>query len=137
MFCPPAAERVDMNYRCITQLDELASYMEGAGIVAFDFETSLRGAVPRRARRAGCAWSQIAGISLSMSEGTAVYVPLTHQTGKNADAPQDILQYLRHAPFESPRIVKVAHNLAFEAMFLYAQGIGSKRPAMTPLPPRS
>ena len=40
MFCPPAAERVDMNYRCITQLDELASYMEGAGIVAFDFETS-------------------------------------------------------------------------------------------------
>ena len=129
MFCPPAAERVDMNYRCITQLDELASYMEGAGIVAFDFETSPMEQYRAEERAALDAHkSQIAGISLSMSEGTAVYVPLTHQTGKNADAPQDILQYLRHALFESPRIVKVAHNLAFEAMFLYAQGIVVQAP---------
>lgn len=129
MSCPPAAERVDMNYRCITQLDELASYMEGAGIVAFDFETSPMEQYRAEERAALDAHkSQIAGISLSMSEGTAVYVPLTHQTGKNADAPQDILQYLRHALFESPRIVKVAHNLAFEAMFLYAQGIVVQAP---------
>ena len=129
MICPPAAERVDMNYRCITQLDELASYMEGAGIVAFDFETSPMEQYRAEERAALDAHkSQIAGISLSVSEGTAVYVPLTHRTGKNADAPQDILQYLRHALFESPHIVKVAHNLAFEAMFLYAQGIVVQAP---------
>ena len=69
MFCPPAAERVDMNYRCITQLDELASYMEGAGIVAFDFETSPMEQYRAEERAALDAHkSQIAGISLSMSE---------------------------------------------------------------------
>ena len=118
-----------MNYRCITNLDELAAYMEGAGIVAFDFETSPIDLYRGEERAALDAHkSQIAGVSLSVSEGTAVYVPLTHRVGKNADAPQDILQYLQHALFESPHIVKVAHNLAFEAMFLYAQGIVVQQP---------
>ena len=113
-----------MNYRCITRLEDLASYLEGADIVAFDFETSPREPYRAEERAALDAHkSQIAGISLSVSEGTAVYLPLTHRRGQNAEAPGDILQYLRLALFENPHIVKVAHNLAFEAMFLYAQGI--------------
>jgi len=118
-----------MNYRCITRLDELVAYMEGATIVAFDFETSPIDLYRGEERAALDAHkSQIAGVSLSVSEGTAVYVPLTHRAGKNADAPQDILQYLQHALFESPHVIKVAHNLAFEAMFLYAQGIVVQQP---------
>ncbi len=113
-----------MNYRCITRLDELAAYLKDAGIVAFDFETSPIDQYRGEERAALDAHkSQIAGISLSVLEGTAVYVPLTHRVGTNADAQQDILQYLQNALFENPHIVKVAHNLAFEAMFLYAQGI--------------
>ena len=33
------------------------------------------------------------------------------------------MEYLREAVFENRDVVKVAHNLAFEAMFLYALGI--------------
>ena len=118
-----------MNYRCITRLDELIAYLESATIVAFDFETSPLDQYREEERAALDAHkSQIAGVSLSVSEGTSVYVPLTHRAGKNADAPQDILQYLQHALFESPHIIKVAHNLAFEAMFLYAQGIVVQQP---------
>lgn len=113
-----------MNYRCITRLEDLASYLEGVDIVAFDFETSPMDPYRAEERAALDAHkSRIAGISLSISEGTAVYVPLTHRVGQNAEAPGAILQYLRLALFESPHIVKVAHNLAFESMFLYAQGI--------------
>ena len=122
--CLPAAERMNMNYKCITGLDELAAYLKDAAIVAFDFETSPLDQYRGEERAALDAHkSRIAGVSLSVAEDTAVYVPLTHRAGKNADAPQDILQYLRHALFESPHVIKVAHNLAFEAMFLYAQGI--------------
>ena len=94
---------MDMNYRCITNLDELAAYLKDAAIVAFDFETSPIDLYRGEERAALDAHkSQIAGVSLSVSEGTAAYVPLTHRAGKNADAPQDILQYLQHALFERP-----------------------------------
>ncbi len=113
-----------MNYRCITSLDDLAAYLEGAGIVAFDFETSPREEYRHEERAALDAHkSRIAGVSLSVSEASAVYVPLTHRAGRNAVEPEGILQYLKEGLFENPSIIKVAHNLAFEAMFLYAQGI--------------
>lgn len=118
-----------MNYRCITRLDELAAYLEGAKIIAFDFETA-----PLDAYR-GEEWAaldahkaRIAGVSLSVLEGTAVYVPIAHRVGKNAEAPERILQYLKDAVFENTNVIKVAHNLAFEAMFLYAQGIVIQAP---------
>ena len=118
-----------MNYRCITRLDDLAAYLEGAKIIAFDFETA-----PLDAYR-GEEWAaldahkaRIAGVSLSVLEGTAVYVPIAHRVGKNAEAPERILQYLKDAVFENTNVIKVAHNLAFEAMFLYAQGIVIQAP---------
>jgi len=123
-FRPPAAERDHMNYRCITGLDELAAYLEGANVVAFDFETSPTEAYRHEERAALDAHkARIAGVSLSVSEGTAVYVPLAHRAGRNAEDSEGILQYLKAALFENSGIIKVAHNLAFEAMFLYALGI--------------
>lgn len=65
----------------------------------------------------------IVGVSLSISEGTAIYVPLKHRTGVNAASDQEILGYLRPRIFENKSTIKVAHNLSFEAMFLYALGI--------------
>ena len=57
-----------------------------------------------------------------MAEGSAVYVPLRHLRGPNAD-PEQIIPFLRGALWMNPAVVKIAHNLSFEAMFLYALGV--------------
>jgi len=112
-----------MVYRCATDLFEIQNYLEGSMLVAFDFETapllqyrsdSKASLDPHRA----C----IVGISLSVAEGSAIYVPLRHFDGGNAD-PEIVISYLREALWMNPSVTKVAHNLAFEAQFLYALGI--------------
>lgn len=113
-----------MEYICITTLDELRAYLQDSSVVAFDFETSPSGDYRQEERAALDAHkSCITGVSFSVSEGTAVYVPLSHRVGINANQPDAIMHYLKSALFENTGIVKVAHNLAFEAMFLYALGI--------------
>ena len=57
-----------------------------------------------------------------MAEGSAIYVPLRHLRGPNAD-PEQIIPFLRGALWMNPAVVKIAHNLSFEAMFLYALGV--------------
>jgi DNA polymerase-1 len=118
-----------MEYRSVTALKEIHAYLDGAGIVAFDFETSpleeYRGEekVALDAHKA-----EITGASFSISEGTAIYVPFRHRTCRNAESPEQVMAYLRQAVFENPNVIKVAHNLAFEAMFLYAIGIVVQQP---------
>jgi DNA polymerase I len=113
-----------MEYRCIITQEEIEQYLAGARIAAFDFETSPAAAYRQEERAALDAHKAIiTGISLSVSEGNAVYIPLAHRTGQNASDPQSIYAILRTRLFENTRIIKVAHNLAFEAMFLYAHGI--------------
>lgn len=113
-----------MNYKTIFTPEEICEYIGSAGVVAFDFETSPDEEYrdePRAALDAHKA--HIVGVSLSVSEGTAVYLPLDHKNGKNTSNPDGIMEYLRKAVFENHDVVKVAHNLSFEAMFLYALGI--------------
>jgi DNA polymerase-1 len=113
-----------MDYNIIYTTKEIHDYISDAGIVAFDFETAPDDKwrdEPKAALDAHKA--HIVGISLSVKEGSAVYIPLSHKVGSNATDPADVMEYLREAVFENPRVVKVAHNLSFEAMFLYALGI--------------
>ena len=113
-----------MDYNLIYTSNELRRYIKDVGIIAFDFETAPDDEwrdEPKAALDAHKA--HIVGISLSVSEGSAVYVPLAHRVGVNAAAPAGIFECLRKTVFENPNIVKVAHNLSFEAMFLYALGI--------------
>lgn len=113
-----------MNYNILYTTDTIRRYIGGASIIAFDFETAPDDAwrdEPKAALDAHKA--HIVGISLSIAEGSAVYVPLAHQIGGNAADPDGVMEYLREAVFENRDVVKVAHNLAFEAMFLYALGI--------------
>lgn len=113
-----------MDYNLIYTRDEIRGYIDSADVIAFDFETAPDDEWredPKAALDAHKA--HIVGISLSVSEGSAVYVPLAHRVGVNAAAPAGILECLRKTVFENPNIVKVAHNLSFEAMFLYALGI--------------
>ena len=112
-----------MNYRCETNLQEIEKYLRGAGVVAFDFETAPLPAYRDDNKAALDAHrSHIVGVSLSVAEGSAVYVPLRHLRGPNAD-PEQIIPFLRGALWMNPAVVKIAHNLSFEAMFLYALGV--------------
>ena len=113
-----------MNYRNIYTADAIREYIGDTVIIAFDFETAPDDAWRDEPKAALDAHkSHIVGISLSVSEDSAVYIPLTHKVGNNATNPAKIMEYLRGAVFENCMVVKVAHNLSFEAMFLYALGI--------------
>lgn len=113
-----------MNYTCVTTLKKIQDYLAGAAIVAFDFETSPTEEYRSEDRAALDAHkSVITGVSFSVSEGSAIYVPLRHRVGRNIQKSEAVMDYLRTAVFENAAIIKVAHNLAFEAMFLYAIGV--------------
>ena len=112
-----------MNYRCETNLQEIEKYLRGAGVVAFDFETAPLPAYRDDNKAALDAHrSHIVGVSLSVAEGSAIYVPLRHLRGPNTD-PEQIIPFLRNALWMNPAVIKIAHNLSFEAMFLYALGV--------------
>ena len=118
-----------MNYLCVTTLKKIQEYLAGAGIVAFDFETAPLEEYRAEERAALDAHkAAITGMSLSVSEGSGIYVPLRHRAGRNAAKPEAVMDYLREALFENTMIIKVAHNLAFEAMFLYALGVVVQAP---------
>ena len=64
-----------MDYQCVTDLSEIREYLQGATLVAFDIETApllqyrsdpKASLDPHRA----C----IVGISLSVTEGSAIYI---------------------------------------------------------------
>ena len=112
-----------MNYRCETDLRKIEQYLHKAGVVAFDFETAPLPAYREDEKAALDAHRlHIVGVSLSVAEGSTVYVPLRHLRGSNAD-PEQIIPFLRGALWMNPAVVKIAHNLSFEAMFLYALGV--------------
>ena len=112
-----------MNYKCVFTLNELQDYLKNANIFAFDFETSPRNKW-RHDKNAALNphKADITGISFSVSEGSAIYVPMKHRCGQNAKNQNSIWKYLKPL-FECGHAIKAAHNMAFEAMFLYARGI--------------
>ncbi len=113
-----------MDYNIIYTTKEMHAYIGDAGIVAFDFETAPGNKWRNEPKAALDAHkAHIVGISLSVKEDSAVYIPLSHKAGSNITDPVGVMEYLREAVFENQKIVKVAHNLSFEAMFLYALGI--------------
>ncbi|SDN06880.1 bifunctional 3'-5' exonuclease/DNA polymerase [Acetanaerobacterium elongatum] len=113
-----------MNYQCVTTHEEIHRYLEGADIIAFDFETAPMNNFRNEDKAALDAHkAEIVGVSFSVSEGTAIYVPFTHRVGRNSSDPQGIINYLTKAVWLNPNVTKVAHNISFESMFLYARGI--------------
>lgn len=118
-----------MGYQCVTTLEEMQKYLRNAGIVAFDFETAPDEPYRNEEKAALDAHkSHIVGISFSVAEGSAIYLPIAHRIGKNAAPLTEIWAWLAEQFFTNPEIIKVAHNLNFEAMFLYAKGIVIQAP---------
>nr|WP_320026410.1 DNA polymerase [uncultured Acetobacterium sp.] len=116
------------NYWMTTDLQVVADYLGDAVIIAFDFETAPM-AGWRENRRAALDphRGEIVGVSLAVAAGTGVYLPLNHRGFDNADA-EAVFDFLRRRVFENPGVIKIAHNLAFEATFLLARGIALVAP---------
>ena len=97
VFIRPAVRQIRafMDYHMIYTTDAIRDYIGGAGMIAFDFETAPDDAwrdEPKAALDAHKA--HIVGISLSVLEGSAVYIPLAHKVGDNAAGPAGVMEYL-------------------------------------------
>ena len=118
-----------MPYRSVLSLPDLQTYLSEVSIIAFDFETAPDDAYRNDDRVALDAHkSHIVGISFSVAEGDAVYLPLAHRVGENAADLEAIWTWLKPELFMNPSVTKVIHNLAFESAFLYARGIVVQEP---------
>ena len=128
---PPryTARRIHMQeYKTVRTVAEIEEYIGDAEVIAFDFETAPTDEYRDEEMAALDAHkSDIVGISMSKEAGTAIYVPLRHRAYENADA-SIVMSYLTSRLFTSRKITKIAHNLAFEAMFLYKYGIVLQEP---------
>ena len=116
------------EYKTVRTVAEIEEYIGDAEVIAFDFETAPTDEYRDEEMAALDAHkSDIVGISMSKEAGTAIYVPLRHRAYENADA-SIVMSYLTSRLFTSRKITKLAHNLAFEAMFLYKYGIVLQEP---------
>lgn len=109
------------RYECVTTVDRLDQWIARAtvaGTVAFDTETDGRDA---------CA-SRLVGFSLAVAPNEACYVPLAHG-GRDmfAEKPEQIpfeVALARLKPLlEDPSVIKVGHNLKYDAVILARHGI--------------
>ena len=118
-----------MNYRILTGLDDISAELAGDEPVAFDFETAPDDAWRDEERAALDAHkAHIVGCSFSTKEDDAFYVPMAHRVGRNVEDVPALMKMLTERVFMNTQRVKICHNLAFEAMFLYAQGIVIQEP---------
>lgn len=113
-------------YKLVKSVEEAKAYIADNAIVAFDFETApdapyrnYGGAReppaldPHRAHIVGC--------SFSVKVGDGIYIPVAHQDGNNCNQ-EEFYNFLGEL-LTNPKIIKVAHNLEFEAKMAYAKGI--------------
>jgi DNA polymerase I-like protein with 3'-5' exonuclease and polymerase domains len=77
-------------YKSVTKTQELRDYIGTAKVISFDFETAPDKQYRNEEKAANPARvaldshkSHIVGISFSVAEETAVYIPLTHKVGEN------------------------------------------------------
>ena len=97
----------------------MKDYLNGADVVSFDFETAPNDEYRDEPMAAiDPHKSHIVGVSFSVKEGTGIYAPIAH---KNTKLNFDMFEILRG--FAESKVIKIAHNLAFEVMFMYSNNI--------------
>ncbi len=118
---------MDTDYKCVTSIDGIREYLGENAVVAFDFETAPD-ELYREEEKAALdpAKAHIVGCSFSVAEGTGIYVPVAHHIGNNIDS-DDFFKFLADFLTDSAT-TKVAHNIAFESAFAYAEGIVIQAP---------
>lgn len=107
------------KYTLARSADDVQDYLNGAEVVSFDFETAPNDEYRDEPMAAiDPHKSHIVGVSFSVKEGTGIYAPIAH---KNTRLNLDMFEILRG--FAENKVIKIAHNLAFEAMFMYSNNI--------------
>ncbi|MCR4629336.1 MAG: bifunctional 3'-5' exonuclease/DNA polymerase [Clostridium sp.] len=115
------------DYKVVTTLEEIQDYLRDFREVAFDYETAPDEPYRKEEKAAlDPAKSHIVTMSLSVKEGTGIMIPVAHRIGKNME--QDTFSQFLQAFLTSKDIIKITHNLQFEAMFSYARGIVMQEP---------
>jgi len=94
-------------------LDDLVRKLEKAKMIAFDTETTSVDQMQ----------ANLVGISLSIKEGEAYYIPVGHDAGLGAQVPlAQVIERLRPV-MTDPRIPKAGHNIKYDAVMLARNGI--------------
>ena len=110
------------EYRCVTDPAEVKAYLGDSKIVSFDYETAPDESYREEDKAAlDAAKSHICTLSLSVKEHTGIMIPVAHKVGPNM--PKAEFDAFLMELLTDRNIIKVAHNLSFEAMFSYAKGI--------------
>lgn len=118
---------MEKDYRCVTDLKELEQYIDGAKLVAFDYETAPDEEFRHEEKAALDPFrSHIVECSYSVREGSAISVPLKALSGKNMD--WDAWFVFQKKLLMNPSVIKICHNIAFESMFSYHLGIVIQTP---------
>lgn len=113
---------MENNYKCITSIEGIRTYIGDAIDVAFDYETAPDDAFREEEKAAlDPAKSHIVGCSFSVKEHTGIYVPIAHRVGINIDQ-SAFMEFLRAFLSDTGRR-KIAHNLSFESMVSYHAGM--------------
>lgn len=118
---------MNIDYKCVTTVGGIRKYIDGSGIVAFDFETAPD--EPYRTEDKAAldpARSHICGCSFSVKEGTGIYAPIAHLVGENIDK-DEFFDFLSKF-LTDKTVIKIAHNIAFESSFAYKRGIVIQAP---------
>jgi DNA polymerase-1 len=114
-------------YKATTSIGEIRKYLATAKAVSFDIETAPDEEyrdVPKAALDPHK--SHIVGISFSVAESSAIYVPVAHKQGENVNRAQ-LWELL--GEFAADRnVVKICHNTAFEATYFYKSGLVLQQP---------
>ncbi len=109
------------DHRLVPTIDEIKRYIGDSRVVAFDLETAPD--APYRGKDKAAldpAKAHIVGCSFSVRPGTGIYVPIAcHPFYCGVDR-DELAAFMRELML-NPRIVKIAHNLAFESMMLYKE----------------
>lgn len=125
------APKAKVEYECVQSLDALKKWAENIvanGQVAIDTETTSLNAMK----------AKLVGISLSIEEGKACYIPLKHGLLENqgddlfsvaleSEVPkqikiEDALKVLKPI-LEDPSILKIGQNIKYDALILANEGV--------------
>ena len=112
---------ITADYRLVPTIDGVKRYIGDSRVVAFDLETAPDASYRGEDKAAlDPAKAYIVGCSFCVRPGTGIYVPIARHPfyyGVNED---EFAAFMREL-MTNPRITKIAHNLAFESMMLYAK----------------
>ena len=115
------------DYKVVTMLSDVRAYLAGAAEAAYDFETAPDDIFREEERAAlDSAKSHICTMSISVAERSGIMIPVAHKIGTNMNT-EDFYDFLREFLMDR-KVLKIAHNMAFEAMFSYKYGIITQEP---------